>query len=172
MEQLQNLVAKGVSFGVAMKMLAMLVPQSLGLTIPMALLVGTLIGLGRMSGDREAVALLACGVSPYRLLRPLLTLATLAAGLHLWVMIEAIPDANQMFRELTYSVISQQMENDVKPQLFFTNFPGWVIYVRDLPKTGGWKDVLIADTKQQDRPVLYMAREGRLILNREQETVA
>jgi LPS export ABC transporter permease LptG/LPS export ABC transporter permease LptF len=172
MDQLQNLVAKGVSFGVAIKMLAMLVPQSLGLTIPMSLLVGTLIGLGRMSGDREAVALLACGVSPYRLLRPLLTLAGLVAGVHLWVMIEAIPDANQMFRELTYSVVSEQMENDVKPQLFFTNFPGWVIYVRDLPKTGGWKDVLIADTRQDDKPDLYMAREGRLILNREQQTVA
>src|SRR5262252_689326 len=105
-------------------------------------------------------------------LRALLFLAGVAGAAHLFVMIEAIPDANQTFRELTYDVISQQMENDVRPQVFFTNFPGWVIYVRDLPKTGGWKDVLIADTKQQDRPVLYMAREGRLILNREQETVA
>lgn len=172
MDQLQNLVAKGVSFGVAIKMLAMLVPQSLGLTIPMSLLVGTLIGLGRISGDREAVAMLACGVSPYRLLRPLLFLAAVGGGIHLWVMIEAIPDANQAFRELTYSVVSQQMENDVRPQLFFTNFPGWVIYVRDIPKTGGWKDVLIADTSQPDKPVLYMASQGRLILNREQQTVA
>jgi LPS export ABC transporter permease LptG/LPS export ABC transporter permease LptF len=172
MDQLQNLVAKGVSFGIAMKMLAMLVPQSLGLTIPMSLLVGTLIGLGRMSGDREAVALLACGVSPYRLLRPLLSLAAVAGAAHFWVMVEAIPDANQTFRELTYSVVSQQMENDVKPQVFFTNFPGWVIYVRDLPKTGGWRDVMIADTKQPDKPDLYMARQGRLILNREQQTVA
>jgi LPS export ABC transporter permease LptG/LPS export ABC transporter permease LptF len=172
MDQLQNLVAKGVSFGVAMKMLAMLVPQSLGLTIPMSLLVGTLIGLGRISGDREAVAMLACGVSPYRLLRPLLFLAAVGGGLHLWVMIDAIPDANQAFRELTYSVVSQQMENDVRPQLFFTNFAGWVIYVRDVPKTGGWKDVLIADTSQLDRPVLYMASRGRLILNREEQTVA
>ncbi len=172
MEELQALVAKGVSFGVAMHMLVMLIPQSLGLTIPMSLLVGTLIGLGRMSGDREAVALLACGVSPYRLLRPLGFLAGLAGAAHLWVMLDAIPDANQKFRELTYSVVSQQMENDVRPQLFFTNFPGWVIYVRDLPKSGGWRDVLIADTSQPDKPVLYMAHEGRLFLNREQQTVA
>ena len=173
MGQLQALVAKGVSFGMATKMLAMLIPQSLGLTIPMSLLVGTLIGLGRMSGDREAVAMLACGVSPYRLLRPLMTLAALAGAAHLWVMIDAIPDANQAFRELTYQVVSQQAENDVRPQVFFTNFSGWVIYVRDLPKTGGgWKDVLIADTKEPDKPVLYMANRGRLILNREEHTVA
>jgi LPS export ABC transporter permease LptG/LPS export ABC transporter permease LptF len=172
MEQLQALVAKGVSFGVATRMLAMLVPQSLGLTIPMSLLVGILIGLGRMSGDREAVALLACGVSPYRLLRPLLILSGVAALAHLYVMIQAIPDANQTFRQLTYDVVSQQVENDVRPQVFFTNFPGWVIYVRDLPKTGGgWKDVLIADTSKADAPKIYMASHGRLILNREKQTV-
>jgi LPS export ABC transporter permease LptG/LPS export ABC transporter permease LptF len=173
MDELQQLVAKGVTFGMALKMLAMLVPQSLGLTIPMSLLVGTLIGLGRMSGDREAVAMLACGVSPYRILRPLLTLAAIAGAAHLWVMIDAIPDANQNFRVLSYEVISQQVENDVRPQVFFTNFSGWVIYVRDLPKTGGgWKDVLIADTKEPDKPILYMAKRGRLLLNREQQSVA
>ena len=173
MDELQQLVAKGVTFGMALKMLAMLVPQSLGLTIPMSLLVGTLIGLGRMSGDREAVAMLACGVSPYRILRPLLTLAAIAGAAHLWVMIDAIPDSNQNFRVLSYEVISQQVENDVRPQVFFTNFSGWVIYVRDLPKTGGgWKDVLIADTKEPDKPILYMAKRGRLLLNREQQSVA
>src|SRR4051794_41029348 len=57
MEQLEALVSKGVSWGIAARMLLTLIPQALGLTIPMALLVGLLIGLGRLSGDREAVAL-------------------------------------------------------------------------------------------------------------------
>ena len=72
MEQLESLVSKGVSWRSPGRMLLTLIPQALGLTIPMALLVGLLIGLGRLSGDREAVALLACGVSPYRLLRPVM----------------------------------------------------------------------------------------------------
>ena len=63
---------RGSRGATAGRILLTLLPQALGLTIPMALLVGLLIGLGRMSGDREAVALLACGVSPYRLLRPIL----------------------------------------------------------------------------------------------------
>src|SRR5260370_706550 len=172
MQQLQALIAKGVPWATAGRMLLMLIPQALGLTIPMSLLVGLLIGLGRMSGDREAVALLACGVSPYRLLRPLLVLSAVAAAGHLYVMIRAIPDANQAFRQLTYDVVSQQVENDVKPQVFFTNFPGWVIYVRDVPKAGGWRDVLIADTSKPEGTKLYMASRGRLILNREKQTVA
>src|SRR5262249_54868672 len=109
MEQLEALVAKGVSWGVAAKMMALLIPSGLGLTIPMSVLVGILIALGRMSGDREAVALLACGVSPYRLLRPLLLLSAIAGLAHVYVMISAIPDANQAFRQLTYDVVSQKV---------------------------------------------------------------
>jgi LPS export ABC transporter permease LptG/LPS export ABC transporter permease LptF len=172
MEQLEALIAKGVSWGIAAKMLAMLIPQALGLTIPMSLLVGILIALGRMSGDREAVALLACGVSPYRLLRPVMGLGIVAAAVHLYVMLWAIPDANQAFRELTYEVVSQKVEDDVRPQVFFDDFPGWVLYMRDLPKTGGgWKDVMVADTSKPETTVLYLANRGRLILNREKQTV-
>ena len=107
MDHLEQLVAKGVPWQTAGRILLTLLPQALGLTIPMSLLVGLLIGLGRMSGDREAVALLACGVSPYRLLRPVLLLATVAAAATLYVMLEAIPDANQTFREITYDVVTQ-----------------------------------------------------------------
>src|SRR5215471_14245235 len=123
MEQLEALVAKGVPWGVAARMMFTLIPQSLGLTIPMALLVGILIGLGRMSGDREAVALLACGVSPYRLMRPVMLLAGVAGAVHLYVMLWAIPDANQTFRQLSYQVISKKVESDVRPQVVFDDFP-------------------------------------------------
>src|SRR4029450_9329554 len=70
MDYLENLLAKGITWGMAARILWILLPQALGLTIPMALLVGILIGLGRMSADRESVALVACGGSPYPLLRP------------------------------------------------------------------------------------------------------
>src|SRR3954469_24843165 len=101
MDYLAALVAKGVPWGTAVRIILTLIPQALGLTIPMSLLVGLLIGLGRMSSDREAMALLACGVSPYRLLRPVLMVAGVAAAIHLFVMLRAIPDANQTFRQLT-----------------------------------------------------------------------
>ena len=61
-------------------LLLTLLPQSLGVTIPMALLAGLLMALGRLSGDREAVALLACGVNPLRLLRPILVFTLVVAG--------------------------------------------------------------------------------------------
>jgi lipopolysaccharide export system permease protein len=172
MEQLEALVSKGVSWAVAVRILVTLLPQALGLTIPMSVLVGLLIGLGRMSGDREAVALLACGVSPYRLLRPVLAIATTAALVHLYVMVWAIPDANQTYRQITYDVVSKRVENDVRPRVFFEDFPGWVLYANDVPQHGGgWKDVLVADTRTNGQTVLYLARGGRLWLDSEKQTV-
>ena len=72
LSQAQLLLSKGVPIPTVAFMLITLLPQALGVTIPMAFLTGLLIALGRMSGDRESVALLACGVSPLRLLRPVL----------------------------------------------------------------------------------------------------
>lgn len=173
LEQLETLVSKGVSWDIAGRMLLTLIPQALGLTIPMSLLVGLLIGLGRLSNDREAVALLACGVSPYRLLRPVLLLALITAGADFYVMVWGIPDANQSFRKLTYDVISKRMESDIRPQVLVQNyFPNWVIYVRDIPQGGGWKDVLVADTHAPDKPTIFMASAGRLQLDRSARTVA
>ncbi len=172
MTQLEKLVSKGVSWQVAGRLILTLIPQALGLTIPMALLTGLLIGLGRLSGDREAVALLACGVSPYRLLRPVLLMATVATGATMYVMFEAIPNANQTFREITFDVITKRVENDVRPRVFFEDFPGWVLYVRDEQQTdGGWKDVLVADTRKPESTVLFLAARGRLVVHRDARTV-
>src|SRR5512132_151425 len=172
MRQLETLVAKGVTWQVAGRIILTLIPQGLGVTIPMSLLTGLLIGLGRLSADREAVALLACGVSPYRLLRPILLMAAVAAGATTYVMIKMIPDANQTFREITFEIVTKQVENDIRPRVFFEGFPGWVIYARDEPQHGGgWKDVLVANTSRTDSIQLFLASSGRVILNREQRRV-
>ena len=172
MRELETLVAKGVSWQVAGRIVMTLIPQGLGLTIPMALLTGVLIGLGRLSADREAVALLACGVSPYRLMRPVLLMATIASAATMYVMIKAIPDANQTFREITFEVISKKVENDIRPREFFEDFPGWVLYVRDQPEhASGWRDVLVANTGKPDATELYLAARGRLVLKREERRV-
>jgi LPS export ABC transporter permease LptG len=172
MRDLEYLVAKGVSWQVAARILLTLIPQGLGITIPMALLTGTLIGLGRLSSDREGVALLACGVSPYRLLRPVLLLGALGTVATAYVMFKAIPDANQTFREITFEVISKRLETDIRPRVFFEDFPGWVLYSRDEPETGGgWKEVLVANTSKAEETQLFMAERGRLVLDREQRRV-
>ena len=173
MQYLENLLAKGVDWLTAARIVWTVVPQALGLTIPMALLVGLLIGLGRLSADRESVALLACGVSPYRLLRPVGAVATVATAATLYVMLVAIPDANQTFREITFDVVTKRVESDIHPRVFFEDFPGWVLYARDEsePGTPGWKDLLVSDTSRPETTTLYLARRGRLDIDRAKRQV-
>ena len=72
LDRAESLLAKGVPVGTVGFLLTLLLPQALGVTLPMAFLAGLLMAFGRLSGDRETVALLACGVNPLRLLRPAL----------------------------------------------------------------------------------------------------
>ena len=173
MEQLETLVAKGVPWQTAGRIILLLIPQALGLTIPMGLLVGLLIGLGRLSADRESVALLACGVSPYRLLRPVLVLAVAATLATMYVMIVAIPDSNQRYREILFDIITKKVETDVRPRVFFEDFPNWVLYPRDEADPGqpGWKDVLVADTSRPEVTQIFLAGNGRLVLDRAKRQV-
>ena len=71
LQQGEQLIAKGVDWVTVLRILATLLPSALGLTIPMSLLLGILFAFSRISGDREFVALQACGVSVFRVLRPI-----------------------------------------------------------------------------------------------------
>jgi LPS export ABC transporter permease LptG/LPS export ABC transporter permease LptF len=173
MDELEKLVAKGVPWQTAGYIIILLSPQALGLTIPMSLLVGFLIGLGRMSSDREAVALLACGVSPYRLLRPVMLLAAVATAATMWVMIEAIPDSNQRYRQILFDILTKKVEGEVKPRVFYEEFPNWALFPLDeaAPGEAGWRNLLVADTSNPERINLYLARSGRIILDPKARTV-
>ncbi len=167
----EKLIAKGVSWTVILRVLLTLVPQALGVTIPMALLYGVLFGLGRLSADREFVALQACGVSVFRVFRPIALLALLACGATAYNMIVALPDANQTFREITYNIVASGAESDIKARVFFTNFPNRVLYVRDIQPATGWRDVFLADATQPERTTVFVAKSGRLVLDRARRSV-
>lgn len=171
MQEAERLLAKSVPPQTIGILLAYLIPQALGITIPMALLAGLLMAFGRLSADRETVALLACGVSYPRLFRPVAILATLAAAATLWVMIVAIPTGNRKYTEITFSLLTQRMESEIQPRVFFEDFPNRVLFIQDIERGGGWGRVLIGDTSNPGRPSIQMAREGRLIIDRDRRLV-
>ena len=171
-ELAEQLIAKGVPAGTILQLAVTLIPQALALTIPMAMLIGLLVGLGRLSADREFVVLMACGVSPYRLLQPILVFAVMCWGATSWVLLEAMPDANQAFREIRERVVMDRAEGEVRPRVFFEDFPNVVLYVREVPKDGqGWLGVLAADTSNPASPVIFLADRGRMVVDREARTI-
>lgn len=172
MDVAEGLIAKGVPLLTVAQIMGTLVPQGLGITIPMALLIGLLIGLGRMSADREVVALQACGVGLRRLLWPVGLLAAGAFGATLYTLVVALPDANQSFREITYRIVAERAEQEVRPRVFYEDFPGIVLYVRDTPADGvGWRKVFLADMRRGESPEVFLADRGWMLVDRARRRV-
>src|ERR1700730_2706870 len=90
----EALIVKGIPWSTFVHVLVLLLPSSLSLTIPMSVLLGILVAFGRLSADREFVALQACGVSPFRLLRPVALVAAVATAATAHQIIVALTAAN------------------------------------------------------------------------------
>lgn len=71
-----------------------LVP-ALSWMLPVAVLMGSLIGLGRLGADRELLAIEASGISSPRLIQPMLLFGALAAVAALALSLSAAPAANR-----------------------------------------------------------------------------
>jgi LPS export ABC transporter permease LptG/LPS export ABC transporter permease LptF len=166
----EELVAKGVPGLVILRLMWHLVPQSLGLTIPMSLLFGLLIGFGRLSADREFVAMQACGVGVLRLMRPVAFLSLVASAWSAYVLLVSVPSGNQTYREIVFGIIADRAESNVKPRVFFDDFPNLMLYVRDVPPAGGWLGVFMADDRRGEQRAIYLARHGRVLIDRTRRT--
>ena len=170
----EKLIAVGVDGGEIVRILVTLMPYTLGVTIPASLLVGILVGLGRLSGDRETVAMQACGISIFRILAPLLALAAVAAAIDCYILVKMVPDANQRFREIVHRVTANRAEGEVKPRVFQVDrFPDVVLYVREV-SADGWSDVFLhhTDPDRPSRSDVYVAERGRVLVDAERSTVS
>lgn len=168
----EPLVAKGVAGALILGLIARLVPQALAITIPMSLLLALLVALGRLSADREFVALQACGVSLRRLLRPVLLISVSAWALTMYVLIGLVPGSNLRFLQIVFDVASQRAEGEVKARTFYTDFPNFVIYAREIAADGrGWNGVFLADRRETQKNAVYLARSGRVYIDRERRLI-
>ena len=171
-EHAEAFIAKGVSPMVVANAMLTLVPSALALTIPMSVLVGLLVAFARLSADREFVAMQACGLSLVRLLRPVGLVSVLAWAATSYVYLVAVPDSNQAFREIAFNVLASKAEGEVRPRAFFDEFPNLVLYVEDIPADGlGWNGVFLSDRRPNTPSAVYVARHGRVAIDREKQTV-
>ena len=170
LEYAEDLVAKGVAGPLIVGLISLLVPQALAVTIPMSLLLALLVAFGRLSADREFVALQACGVSLRRLLWPVSLVAVGAWAATSYVLIALVPQSNLKFLDTVFNVASERAEGQVKPRTFYTEFPNLVLYVRDVPPSGrGWNGVFLADLREQS--TTYLARQGRVVIDRVRQRI-
>jgi lipopolysaccharide export system permease protein len=167
------LVSRGADLATVVRAFLYLLPSIFSVTIPMAFLLGVLLAFGRMASDSEIVAVRASGISPARLLRPVLALSVVASLITLYVVAVALPAANQAYRELVFSLVISKARAGVTARVFNDDLmPSMVLYVSDIPAdTGEWRDVFLYDESNSQKPSVILARRGRLVIDRAQKTV-
>lgn len=139
-------------------------PPILIFTIPMSMLVGVLIGLGRLSADGEIVALNAAGVSLRRLLMPIGAVALTATALTFCITLWLGPLSLRTLSGLENQLRLSQASAAIQPRVFDERFPHTVLYVEDVTASGTrWRGVFLADTNSSAATKITVAKNAIVI---------
>src|SRR5580693_127694 len=165
--RLMDLVVRhsGGVFTVALIFLCSLTPV-LAFTIPMAVLVGVLIGLGRLSADSEIVALHAAGISLRRLLRPI---GFVALGCSLGTLVLTFwlsPAAIRTLQRLEERLLLTQAPYAIQPRVFNEQVPHFILYVQDVEAAATrWRGVFLASSGQGSTTNVTIAQDAQVVAN-------
>ncbi|MBK9165633.1 MAG: LptF/LptG family permease [Acidobacteria bacterium] len=130
--------------GLVWQLASALLPSVIAFTCPMAVLVGTIIGLSRMQGDSELVAMRAAGIGNVQIVAPI---ALLGLGLSIFALvvnIYGVPAAAGAVRNIAIRAAILKLESPIEPGTFNTELAGFTIYAgRGDTATGEWRDLFI-----------------------------
>ncbi|MBI3946553.1 MAG: LptF/LptG family permease [Armatimonadetes bacterium] len=113
---LAKLAIQGASTFEVSWMFALSLPGVVSFTFPMAMLLATLLGMGRLSSESELVAALASGISLRRMAVPVVGTALGVALFCFWFLDRAVPWSQESFNRLKHT-IAQRMRGDVEQSL-------------------------------------------------------
>lgn len=160
---IELIVNRGVSFSKISMLLLFISPSFLIFTIPMAVLLGTLLSFGRLSGDSEITAFKASGVSLYQLFLPISILSVIAYLFTSFLVFYGLPWGNRGFMATIYLIAQSKADIEIKERVFNDVFDGLVVYVDKVPIQGKRiEGVLIYDERDKEKVNTIFAKEGFL----------
>jgi len=162
------LVRNSAGLGDVVRIIAYTLPTTLTVTIPMAILVGILLGLSRLAADSEITAMRASGMGALEFVRIVSIISAAGLALGLVNSIFVSPRSAAALLELEGSLKTTQASFEVQPRVFYEDFKNYVLYVQDVkPASNGaavWKHVFLADLTEPATPHITTA-ESALVLN-------
>lgn len=169
---IEMIVTRGVSLSDILMLLLYLSPSFLIFTIPMSVLLSTLISFGRLSGDSEITAFKASGLSLYQLFLPVSIFSIAAYLLTTLCVFYGLPWGNHGFRTTLYKIAQSKADIEIKERVFNDLFDGLVVYVEKVPIQGQkMEGILIYDERDQGKTNTIFAREGVLSSNPKSQEV-
>ncbi len=164
MGQLLEIAARNsASLGSVAKIFLLMLPNVLSFTIPMAVLVGVLLGLSRLAADSEITAMRAVGIGVWFFVRVVSVIAVVGWVVSLSVSLYVAPKATAALLNLESSLTNQQASFQVEPRVFYEDFKNYVLYVQDIRAGTGvsrWQRIFLADLSDPVAPKVTTAAEA------------
>ncbi len=145
--QLASVLSRAASGGfsgtVVLVLLWLTSLQQLVVLIPVGLFLAIMLALGRLHHESELTAMQACGLGNSALLRPVLLLAAIAAGLLAWLAFQVVPQSAQQALDIRSQAIRDARFAKL-PANKFVSFNGAskiVFYAEDVNEQGELKNI-------------------------------
>lgn len=159
-------VSKGVPFSMATEVLLLSLGHTFALSVPMAVLIGVLMGVGQLAADSEITAMKASGVGLYQILRPLLA-GALVVTLGMTAYNHYVfPKSNHRLANLLYDINHKRPMLEVREQMFTDLSQDLTIFVREKDDiTNKITDVVIIerDGPGDPAPTVTTAERGTIV---------
>ncbi len=150
------------------RIIAYTLPSTLTVTIPMAILVGILLGLSRLAADSEITAMRASGMGALDFVRIVSIVSVVGLALGLFNSIYLSPRSAAALLRLESSLKTTQASFEIQPRVFYEDFRNYVLYVQEVkPVSNGasvWKHVFLADLSEPTSPHITTA-DNALVVN-------
>lgn len=157
-------LAGQLGLGMMIRLVLLLFPFAVSYALPMGVLTGVLLTLGRLSADSEITAMRAAGIGILRIARPVFILGVLGTVTALYVNFVSMPWARvQYHRELAAGVRKNPL-SFIVPNTFIRDFKGLVVYVGyKSPHATHLRDIWIWKLDNQARVTSFVhAQSGQI----------
>ena len=138
-------------------------PLLLLYSAPIALPVGTLIGIlvvmGRLSASSELTAMKAAGLSLWRLSAPLVLFCILGTALTAWINASLAPTSRASYKEIMANAVRRDPLAFIVPNRFVHDFPGLVVFVGEKERRL-IRDLWIWELDEKERVVRSVRAEA------------
>jgi lipopolysaccharide export system permease protein len=163
------IVTRGIPLTQVGRLLVLILPTFLELTLPMAFLLAILLGLGRLSGDQELLALKSSGVSPVQILIPLIFMAASVAIITFLLTTWVRPAAQVALKDELYNIAKTRVGTVLREKVFNDDFPNILIYVEEIIPPGNVaQGILIIDKRETAKENIIVGKVG--LINTEEQT--
>jgi len=168
MRDIAELVAAGkLDAIVFLKLMGLLIPYVAAYALPLGVLTGTLMALGRLSSQQEITAMKASGLSLYQIASPVFLISFIGMVAGVVVNLHYAPQSRLAYKQLMATAVSENPIGFIEERRFIHEFPGYVIYMGG--RDGSlMKDFWIWELDNAQRVKLFLrAEEGEISFDKD-----